>query len=164
MRIKVPGARAGTKEGGGVTSAGGPGEERPHAALHGAAHATGRSTLYLSVTTLSISLSSASLFPFESTGHMNSEKQKVLITADEKWNTYDKNVRNISWSKGKQGPQGMAKYGLARNKLTPSICWNWKDIIHYKLLPACKTLSSDFYCQQLRRLKQKVEEKRPELI
>ncbi|GBP76075.1 hypothetical protein EVAR_46943_1 [Eumeta japonica] len=37
---------------------------------------------------------------------------------------------------------------------------------HYykELLPPGKTMDSDLYCQQLMRLKQEVEKKRPELI
>ncbi|GBP41197.1 hypothetical protein EVAR_30635_1 [Eumeta japonica] len=35
-----------------------------------------------------------------------------------------------------------------------------KDIIHYELLPPGKSINSDFYYQQLMRLKQEVEKKR----
>ncbi|GBP47158.1 Histone-lysine N-methyltransferase SETMAR [Eumeta japonica] len=40
----------------------------------------------------------------------------------------------------------------------------WKGVIHYELLPPGKTISSDLYCQQLMRLEQELEKKRPKLI
>ncbi|GBP58923.1 hypothetical protein EVAR_46985_1 [Eumeta japonica] len=40
-----------------------------------------------------------------------------LIAGDEKWITYGENVRKISWSKGKQDPQIIVKFGLPRNKI-----------------------------------------------
>ncbi|GBP68089.1 Histone-lysine N-methyltransferase SETMAR, partial [Eumeta japonica] len=46
---------------------------------------------------------------------------KRFITGDEKWITYDKNVRKRSPSKDKQAPQTIAKPGLTRNKLMPCI-------------------------------------------
>ncbi|KAJ0173872.1 hypothetical protein K1T71_011021 [Dendrolimus kikuchii] len=44
------------------------------------------------------------------------------------------------------------------------VWWDWKGIIHYELLPPGRTIDSELYCEQLTRLKQKVERKRPELI
>ncbi|XP_025155140.1 histone-lysine N-methyltransferase SETMAR-like [Harpegnathos saltator] len=41
--------------------------------------------------------------------------------------------------------------------------WDWKRIIHYELLPSGQSLNSDLHCQQLTRLKQAIDEKRPEL-
>ncbi|KAJ0170203.1 hypothetical protein K1T71_014131 [Dendrolimus kikuchii] len=42
---------------------------------------------------------------------------KKLVTGDEKWITYDKNVRKRSWSKAGQASQTAAKPGLTRNKV-----------------------------------------------
>ncbi|KAJ0180769.1 hypothetical protein K1T71_004173 [Dendrolimus kikuchii] len=42
---------------------------------------------------------------------------KKLITGDEKWITYDKNVRKKSWSKAGQASQSVAKPGLTNNKV-----------------------------------------------
>ncbi|GBP23729.1 Mariner Mos1 transposase [Eumeta japonica] len=36
------------------------------------------------------------------------------------------------------------------------IWWDWKGITHYEPLPPGKTINSDFYCQQLMRLKQEI--------
>ncbi|GBP36335.1 Histone-lysine N-methyltransferase SETMAR [Eumeta japonica] len=42
--------------------------------------------------------------------------------------------------------------------------WDWKGIVHYKLLPPGKTIDSDIYCQLLMRLKQEEEKTGPESI
>ncbi|KAJ0175163.1 hypothetical protein K1T71_009304 [Dendrolimus kikuchii] len=60
---------------------------------------------------------------------------KKLITDDEKWITYDNNVRKRSWSKAGQASQTVAKPGLTRNKVMLCVWWDWKSIIHYELLP-----------------------------
>ncbi|GBP45892.1 Mariner Mos1 transposase [Eumeta japonica] len=91
-------------------------------------------------------------------------KIKNLITGDEKWTTYVKNVRKRSWSKGKQASQIIAKPGLSRIKLMLCVWWDWKGSIHYELLSLGKTINSDPYCQQLIRLKQEVDKKWRELI
>ncbi|GBP22824.1 hypothetical protein EVAR_17178_1 [Eumeta japonica] len=39
--------------------------------------------------------------------------------------------------------------------------WDWKGIIYYKLLLPAKTINSDLYWQELMRLKQEIEKKRP---
>ncbi|GBP57350.1 Mariner Mos1 transposase [Eumeta japonica] len=44
------------------------------------------------------------------------------------------------------------------------VWWDRKGIIYYELLPTGKTINSYLYCQQLMRLKQEVERKRPEVI
>ncbi|GBP52959.1 Histone-lysine N-methyltransferase SETMAR [Eumeta japonica] len=69
-----------------------------------------------------------------------------------------------SWPKGKQASQTTAKSELTYNKLTLYVWWDWKGIIHCELLPPSKTINSDFYYQQLIRIKQEVEKIRPELI
>ncbi|GFX87766.1 mariner transposase [Trichonephila clavipes] len=48
-------------------------------------------------------------------------------------------------------------------KVLLSICWDWKDIIYWELLPHGQTLNSDIYCQQLDRLKLVIDQKWPEL-
>ncbi|KAL0902444.1 hypothetical protein ABMA27_000309, partial [Loxostege sticticalis] len=74
---------------------------------------------------------------------------KKLIIGDEKWITYDKNVRKDYGETRVNSQQGDALV---------------KDIIHYELLPPGRTIDSELCCEQLMRLKQEVERKRPELI
>jgi len=42
--------------------------------------------------------------------------------------------------------------------------WDWKGIVHYELLSSNQRINSEFYCEQLQRLQQAIERKRPELI
>lgn len=88
---------------------------------------------------------------------------KRMITGDEKWVTYDNNVRKRSWSKAGERPQTHPKRGLTKRKVMLSVWWDWKGIVHFELLPRGQTIDSEYYCQQLMRLQQAIEEKRPEL-
>ncbi|CAH2244527.1 jg7678 [Pararge aegeria aegeria] len=49
-------------------------------------------------------------------------------------------------------------------KVMLCVWWDWKGIIHDELLPPGSTIDSELYYEQLMRLKQVVEGKRPELI
>ena len=44
------------------------------------------------------------------------------------------------------------------------VCVDWKGIVHYELLSSNQTINSELYCEQLQRLQQIIERKRPELI
>ncbi|XP_047503790.1 histone-lysine N-methyltransferase SETMAR-like [Pieris napi] len=71
---------------------------------------------------------------------------KKLITGDEKWITYDKNVRKRSWSNTGQASQTVAKPGITRNKVMLCVWCDWKGIIQYELLPPGRTIDSELYC------------------
>ena len=55
---------------------------------------------------------------------------KRLITGDEKWITYDNNVRKRSWTKRNEAPQTVAKPKLTPRKVMLSVWWDWKGIVH----------------------------------
>jgi len=54
--------------------------------------------------------------------------------------------------------------GLTRKKVRLCVWWDWKGIVHYELLSFNQTINFEFYCEQLQRLQQAIERKRPELI
>ncbi|GFX92498.1 histone-lysine N-methyltransferase SETMAR [Trichonephila clavipes] len=58
--------------------------------------------------------------------------------------------------------QTVIKTGLTARKVLLCIWWNWKGILNYELLPYGQTLNSDFYCQELDRLKLVIDQKQPE--
>lgn len=89
---------------------------------------------------------------------------KNMITADEKWITYDNNVRKRSWSKKDEAPQTIAKPTLTLRKVMLSVFWDWKGIVHYELLEPGQTVDSLFYCDQLERLNQAMKKIRPDLV
>ena len=82
---------------------------------------------------------------------------KRIITGDEKWITYDNNVRKRSWSKPGEASQTVAKPELAPRKVTLCVWWDWKGIVHHELLEPGETIKSTLYCQQLMRLKQAIK-------
>ena len=89
---------------------------------------------------------------------------KRMITGDEKWITYDNNVRKRSWSKPREASQTVAKPVLTPRKVTLSVWWDWKGIVHHELLEPGQTINSTLYCQQLMRLKPAIRKKRAEFI
>lgn len=88
---------------------------------------------------------------------------KRMVTGDEKWVTYENNSRKRSWSNRGEPVQTIAKPGLTAKKVLLCVWWDCKGIIYYELLPSGQTLNSDLYCEQLTRLKQAIDQKRPEL-
>ena len=82
-----------------------------------------------------------------------------VITGDEKWITYDNNMRKRSWSKPEEASQTVAKPALMTRKVMLSVWWNWKGIVHHELLEPSKTINSTLHCQQLMRLKQAIIKK-----
>ena len=44
-----------------------------------------------------------------------------------------------------------------------SVCWDFKGIVYFELLPRNQTINSNFYCLQLMKLDKEIKEKRPEL-
>ncbi|GFX72521.1 putative DD34D transposase [Trichonephila clavipes] len=61
-----------------------------------------------------------------------------------------------------EAAQTVAKPGLTTRKALLCIWWDWKGIIYYELLLYGLTLNLDIYCQRLGRLKQAIDQKRPE--
>lgn len=88
---------------------------------------------------------------------------KRLVIGDEKWITYDNVKRKRSWSQADETAKALVKPGLATGKGLLCVWWDWKGIIYYELVPADHSFKSDLYCQQLTRLKQAIDQKRPEL-
>ena len=87
-----------------------------------------------------------------------------MITDDEKWITYNNNMRKRSWSKPGEASQTVAKPILTPMKVMLSVWWDWKGIVYLELLAAGQTINSTLNCQQLIQLKQAIKPKLPELI
>ena len=84
---------------------------------------------------------------------------KRMITGDEKWITYDNNVRKRSWSKPGEASQTVAKPVLTPRKVMLSVWWDWKGIVYHELLEPGETINLTLCCQQLMRLKQAIKKK-----
>ena len=87
-----------------------------------------------------------------------------MITGDEKWITYDNNVRKRRWSKPGKASQTVAKPVLLPRKVMLSIWWDRKGIVHHELFEPGQTINLTFYCQELMQLKQTIQKRGLELI
>ena len=88
---------------------------------------------------------------------------KRIITGDEKWVKYENIVGNRSWKK-KWTITNNYKPGSTANKVMMCVWWDWRGIVHNELLLLGQYMNSVLYCERLKRLRQAIERKRPELI
>jgi histone-lysine N-methyltransferase SETMAR len=79
-----------------------------------------------------------------------------IVTGDEKWCLYV-NFKLIPDKQATPCP----KPDLHTRKIMLCIWWDMKGIIHYELLERNLTVTADRCCQQLRRLGQTIQQKRP---
>ncbi|GFX67972.1 mariner Mos1 transposase [Trichonephila clavipes] len=88
---------------------------------------------------------------------------KRLITGDEKWVVYNNIKRKRSWSRSGEPTQTTSKADIHQKKVLLKVWWDYKGIVYFELLPPNRTINSDVYIEQLTKLNNAVEEKRPEL-
>ncbi|KAG6801834.1 Ammar1 transposase [Apis mellifera caucasica] len=88
---------------------------------------------------------------------------KRLITGDEKCVVYNNIKRKRSWSRPHEPAQTTSKAGIHQKKVLLSVWWDYKGIVYFELLPPNRTINSVVYIEQLTKLNNAVEEKRPEL-
>ncbi|GFW42228.1 mariner Mos1 transposase [Trichonephila clavipes] len=88
---------------------------------------------------------------------------KRLITGDEKWVVHNNIKRKRPWSRPGEPTQTTSKVDIHQKKILLSVWWDYKGIIYFELLTPNRTINSDVYIEQLTKLNNAVEEKRPEL-
>lgn len=93
--------------------------------------------------------------------HHNEPFLDRIVTGDEKWVMYDNPKRKRQWLSPGQSSTSTAKPNIHRKKVLLSVWWGIKGIIHFELLKPGVTINEDVYCDQLDRLKAKIEEKLP---
>ena len=71
--------------------------------------------------------------------------------------------RKRSWSRPREPAQTTSKAGIHRKKVLLSVWWDYKGIVYFELLPRNRTINSVVYIEQLTKLNDAVEKKRPEL-
>ncbi|GFW18879.1 ccmar2 transposase [Trichonephila clavipes] len=71
--------------------------------------------------------------------------------------------RKRSWSRPGEPTQTTSKADIHQKKVLLSVWWEYKGIAYFELLPPNRTINSDVYIEQLMKLNNAVEEKRPEL-
>ena len=88
---------------------------------------------------------------------------KRLITGDEKWVVYNNIERKRWWSRPREPARTTSKAGIRRKKVLLSVWWDYEGIVYFEFLPPNRTIDSVVYIEQLTKLNNAVEEKRPEL-
>lgn len=85
-----------------------------------------------------------------------------VLTGDEKWCLYVTHTRKRQWVDVEEEPEPEPKPDLHQRKVMLSVWWDVLGIVHWELLPPNTTITADYYCSQLRRLKAKLQSSRPQ--
>jgi histone-lysine N-methyltransferase SETMAR len=97
--------------------------------------------------------------------HSSRQKKKSflwkIITGDEKWLYYDNPVHKKQWLSPGQVPLSTPKPEIHRKKVMICVWWDQKGVIYWELLEPKQTVTANLYSQQLVRLSQVLERKRP---
>jgi histone-lysine N-methyltransferase SETMAR len=98
---------------------------------------------------------------FLSAKHKNKSFLWKIVTGDEKWIYYDNPVNKKQWLSSDQAPLQSPKPEIHRKKVMLCVWWDQKGIIYWELLEPKQTVTANVYSQQLMRLSQALETKRP---
>ena len=83
-----------------------------------------------------------------------------LITGDEKWVMYSNVTRKPQWVDKAEQPQPVPKPDPHGKKILLSCWWSRHGMEYWELLPPGVTITAPVYCDQLRKLKAKLERRR----
>ncbi|KAF7493633.1 Histone-lysine N-methyltransferase SETMAR [Sarcoptes scabiei] len=88
-----------------------------------------------------------------------------MVTGDVKFITYENVNRKRSLSKRENPNQSLGNSSSSDDfqKVLLCVWWDYMGIIHYELLPPDQKLTADLFSEQLDRLKEAIDLKRPEL-
>lgn len=92
-------------------------------------------------------------------------KQRFLyriVTGDEKWCLYINMKQRKEWLNPEQQATPRAKQDLHPRKTMLCVWWDWEGIIHYELLEQNQTVNAELYVQQMHRLNNAIQQKRPD--
>lgn len=84
-----------------------------------------------------------------------------IVTGDESWIYYESPKRKKHWLNPGTPAPAQPKPNLHRKKALLCVWWDLKGILYYELLPEGQTVNADLYSNQLRRLHEEIERKRP---
>lgn len=84
-----------------------------------------------------------------------------ILTCDEKWILYDNPKRRKSWVYPGQPSTSTAKPNIHARKLLLCIWWDQRGVVHYEFLQPGETVTAERYCQQLIRVSDALDAKRP---
>lgn len=85
-----------------------------------------------------------------------------VVTGDEKWCLYVNMKERADWVPPGGAAKPRVKQDLHPKKVMLCVWWDWKGPIHWELLGKNQRVTSDLYVAQLHRVKQALEENRPD--
>ena len=92
-------------------------------------------------------------------------KQRFLyriVTGDEKWCLYVNMKQRKEWLSPEKQATPRAKQDLHPRKTMLCVWWDWEGIIHWELLDRNQTVNAELYVQQMQRLNNAIQQKRPD--
>ena len=87
-----------------------------------------------------------------------------LITCDEKWIMHENTRLGHHWITPGEPPKKIPKPTLHPKKTMLCVWWSVFGIVHYEYLPSKVTITSQIYCEQLQRVREKIEKEHPALV
>lgn len=100
--------------------------------------------------------------------HLNRHEKEpffdCFITADEKWIMHDNTVMRKQWLSTGEPPRKICKPNIHGSKNLLCVWWNIHGVVHFEILKAGETITAQYYCDQLDRLKAAIAEKHPALL
>lgn len=76
-----------------------------------------------------------------------------IITSDEKWVDYENVTLPHEWLDPSQKPSRVPKPELHPKKVMVTVFWDSLGILYYELLPANTTITAEYYCKLLQKVK-----------
>lgn len=84
-----------------------------------------------------------------------------IITGDEKWIMFDNPDKKKSWLSPGEIPEPQPMPEVHQKKVMLCVWWDMKGIIYYELLESHQTVTAERYRQQLQRVAEALQQKRP---
>ena len=79
-----------------------------------------------------------------------------IVTCDEKWVSYKNPVNKKQWLTPGQPSVSTPKPDWRQRRILLSVWWWRGGVIHWELVPNGQTINSQYYCNQLDRVQQKI--------
>jgi len=84
-----------------------------------------------------------------------------IITGDEKWILYDNPKRKRSWVDANEPGPSVPRRDIHSKKVMLCVWWDMEGVLYYELLKPGETVTAERYAQQLTRLSEVLDAKRP---
>lgn len=98
------------------------------------------------------------------TRHNRAPFLEQLITADDKWVSFNNPDPRHEWRAPGEKTSGTPKKDFRHKKAILSVFWSVRGIEHWELLEPGQKVNSEIYCRQLDELKQKLGRRRKSVV